>query len=98
MTPVPRLPNRICCHGKELKPTEHLLCNCVALSSLRLKILGRGFFEEANEVVLSLVCLFVGMCNSFAPLFPFPDFLPYPLYYPLILRTFSTMGYCTYLI
>ena len=33
-----------------METVGHLLCNCLALSKLRLMILGRGFFESLNSV------------------------------------------------
>ena len=41
---------RVCCNEKELETIEYLLCNCPALSKLRLRTLGRGFFESLNSV------------------------------------------------
>ena len=41
---------RVCCGKEVLNIIKHLLCNCPAFSSLRLKTLGRGFFQGLNSV------------------------------------------------
>ena len=43
-------PYCVCCDEEELETVEHLLCNCLALSKLSLRILGRGFLEGLNSV------------------------------------------------
>ena len=41
---------RLCCDEEKLETVEHALCNCPALSKLRLWILGSVFFEDLNSV------------------------------------------------
>ena len=40
----------LCCDEEELEIIDHLFCNRLALSKLRLKTLNRGFFEGLNSV------------------------------------------------
>ena len=48
---------------------KHLLCNCPALSRLRLKTLGRGFFKGLNSVsredIKALHSFIIEKCYSF---------------------------------
>ena len=41
---------RVCYDEEELETIEHLLCNSLAFSRLKLKTLGKGFFEAFNSV------------------------------------------------
>ena len=41
---------KVCCEEEELETVKHLHCNCLALSKLRLRTLGRGLFKSLNSV------------------------------------------------
>ena len=41
---------KVCCYEEELEAIKHLPCNYPALSKLRLKTLGKGFFKALNSM------------------------------------------------
>ena len=65
---------RVCCDEEELETIEHLLYNHPAFRKLRLRTLGKGFFEELELYHCSCVLPFLFCLVSVDLRFPFSLF------------------------